>query len=640
MLPSAACSLLAFGRAQDNKKSNTGNVLVTTSASHVSGVSIDHELYEQGGEMKDQRQSYDQLKLRMAAFLKTISAHGPNARLKPVEDLIGSLSDSVRFDVGSLSPQLLQGMVRGIFLVANWPRLWNPLGDPGLFEYISVWLNEWKERYHGLPPPSDHAIGALRERVKAIHVELYPAVLRSAQFDLHAILKELLERGVPAIKGRTAEMPLTPRLATRTRNRRSILAEQPSLPPPLGPFMPVAIHYVSVGFAAGDDVDVAAGGGYVVDLHCEFLAKSPHAYLIKEGRGRFSPRQQVTLDATNKRAAVIPQEAKTFVFAYPLASALQEPQDDSCRMEDDDGASDGASATSDNSSALLADSRLSFLAFGGFVYFSAEGRVLSVNALTNGPGLEFSDAVTLPDGSGLRAALHEAERVQPVTIEALCTRGVRKFAWLAPGEDIGGVATEHGAFVYFYEESNRHLDCYLSVVQGKELQPNFYSSKESIEAVSVPRRMPASPAPPMRAPMPVPPTPAPTPSTPSTPSTPPPPPPPKADPAAASPTVSSIPRAGQTLRPEGPDLPKTVEATGEATQPAARASTLEVNVVAASAASMVLGLILGGGLALAVIFAMEYTQGAAQPMIETTECSRSAWTKLGAECLEQVWTYF
>ena len=87
-------------------------------------------------------------------------------------------------------------------------------------------------------------------------------------------------------------------------------------------------------------------------------------------------------------------------------------------------------------------------------------------------------------------------------------------------------------------------------------------------------------------------------------------------------------------------MPKMVEAAGEATQFAARAQTLEINVVVASALSMILGLLLGGGLTLAVIFAMESKQEAAQPMIQTTECSRSAWTNLGAECLDQVWKYF
>ena len=79
---------------------------------------------------------------------------------------------------------------------------------------------------------------------------------------------------------------------------------------------------------------------------------------------------------------------------HPLASALQEAQDEdiSGQAEDDDSSSDGGSsaATSDGPSALLADSRMSFLALGGFVYFAADGRVVSVNALTNGPGLEFS----------------------------------------------------------------------------------------------------------------------------------------------------------------------------------------------------------------------------------------------------------
>jgi hypothetical protein len=602
---------LAFGCAQDDKKSNTGNILITVSPSHVGAVSIDHELYERNeNDTKDSKRSYMELKERMTKFLKVIGAHGPNARLQSIEDLIGSLFKTVRWDASMLSPSLLQGMVRGIFLVANWPRLWNPHdGHPGLFEYINFWLGEWQERYRGLDPPGKDAIEALRERVRMIHHVLYPAVLRTAQYDLHAILQELLARGVPTIKGRAAEMPLTPALAIlgsrrspRMRSRRSLLSgqrEQLSLPPPLGPFQLVAIDHASVGFGAGPDVGDVAGGSYFVDLQCELVAHSPYKHLIakymrKDGSGRFSPRRPVTLSAANRETAGIPGEAVAFVFAYPLASALQEMQDEegSFRADDDNDGSDSASVTSDGSSALLlADPRLSFLAFGGFVYFSVDGQVLSVNALTNGPGIEFSGAMLL-HGGGLRAALHEAERVQPVTIEALCARGVRKFAWLAPGEAIGGIETEHGAFCYFYEERDRHLDCYFEVVQVKELQIYVYSAMEPIE----PRRASQAASDFGTAY-----------SSPSSLHTPPAQrktrpsedgelaPPPVATPAAAPTTL----RAEDTPKVE-PDVLK-VEPAGEAERPAV---TLEVSVVVASVASMIVGLMLGSGLTLAVAVVM------------------------------------
>ena len=223
---------LAFGCAQDDKKSNTGNILITVSPSHVGAVSIDHELYERNeNDTKDSKRSYMELKERMTKFLKVIGAHGPNARLQSIEDLIGSLFKTVRWDASMLSPSLLQGMVRGIFLVANWPRLWNPHdGHPGLFEYINFWLGEWQERYRGLDPPGKDAIEALRERVHMIHHVLYPAVLRTAQYDLHAILQELLARGVPTIKGRAAEMPLTPALAIGSGTRASIGSRRVRVP--------------------------------------------------------------------------------------------------------------------------------------------------------------------------------------------------------------------------------------------------------------------------------------------------------------------------------------------------------------------------------------------------------------------------
>ena len=532
----------------------------------------------------------------MATFLKGIAAHGPHAELKPIEDMIKSLSKSVRFDVSSLSPQLLQGMVRGIFLVANWPRLWNPHdGDPGLFVYIDGWLGEWRSQYHGLPPPSGEAIDALRERVRLIHVELYPAVLRYAQYDLHAILKELLARDVPTIRGRAAEMPLTPwlsmsksRSGSRIRLRRSTLVKQLSLPPPLGPFKLVAIRFESVGFVANNDVGMVAGGSYTVDLQCKFLA--PYKHLIKDGSGRFSPREKLTLSKENREAAGIPHEAVTFAFAYPVASALQDSQDEglSWRTEDSDSASD----TADGSSTLLADCRMSFLALGGFVYFAADGHVVSVNALTNGPGLEFSNAVTLPYDCGLRAALYEADRVQPVTIEGLFARGVRKFAWLAPGEDICGVETPHGAFVYFYEEEHCRNDCYFSVVQAKDLQHTHYSSSEerTITLDPVPTRVsdmaPIASSSPPRSTR-----------------------PPEDEPLAAkngfdvsqlvrppaAPTVSVIPADATEVEQN------TGVSSSEANQPA---PTPEVNVAIASAASTLFGMMIGGGLTLVGVVVM------------------------------------
>tara|TARA_B110000208_G_C11512502_1_gene337548 strand:+ start:32 stop:592 length:561 start_codon:yes stop_codon:yes gene_type:complete len=88
------------------------------------------------------------------------------------------------------------------------------------------------------------------------------------------------------------------------------------------------------------------------------------------GCGMLSPKYPVTLPNSMREAAGIHTDATTFAFAFPLAHI-------------DRISEEGASALDPE------EPSISFLCFGGFVYFSADNEVLHVNAISMGNG-EFS----------------------------------------------------------------------------------------------------------------------------------------------------------------------------------------------------------------------------------------------------------
>ena len=140
--------------------------------------------------------------------------------------------------------------------------------------------------------------------------------------------------------------------------------------------------------------------------------------------GYLSPKSQITLPRESKIAAGIPGHATHFAFLYPLQCLA------------------GKHHRFTMDPALYGAEWIDALMIGAFVYFSKGGDVLCVNSLT----------LTKPDADGNHlflegpfaaseiafGHLETVQRVQPVTQQAMQVAELRSFAWVNPGEMIGG----------------------------------------------------------------------------------------------------------------------------------------------------------------------------------------------------------
>eukprot|EP01065_Artemidia_motanka_P013174 TRINITY_DN17267_c0_g1_i3.p1 TRINITY_DN17267_c0_g1~~TRINITY_DN17267_c0_g1_i3.p1 ORF type:complete len:1343 (+),score=289.30 TRINITY_DN17267_c0_g1_i3:945-4973(+) len=144
--------------------------------------------------------------------------------------------------------------------------------------------------------------------------------------------------------------------------------------------------------------------------------------------GRVSPISPVTLPAEARKKAYIPRLASYFVFAYPLPGMQ-------------------------GLSAMPLDWKhpsVMFVTFGGFIYLDASKRPVAANALKPGDGLYFDGPHRWTNNEAVRK-LHEAGRLQPITIQPLLETGAQYFSWLLPGEDLGVTPPPcHGGFVYLF----------------------------------------------------------------------------------------------------------------------------------------------------------------------------------------------
>jgi len=179
----------------------------------------------------------------------------------------------------------------------------------------------------------------------------------------------------------------------------------------VGPFLPQPISWADIGLAT-HSIHSRNGGHYTVDLACKTLAGLVvHHFPDEDGLdGRLSPRSKVTLNDEAKQAAGIPANAATFAFAYPLVGASD------LSLRSDPAEEVGAGGGRDTATLFL-----SFLSFGGFVYWDERHRVCGVNALEEGSGLYFDGPRQLPSPQ-LRGLLYDSSRVSRVRRPRSSTR--------------------------------------------------------------------------------------------------------------------------------------------------------------------------------------------------------------------------
>ena len=169
------------------------------------------------------------------------------------------------------------------------------------------------------------------------------------------------------------------------------------------------------------------------------------------GHGKLSPFSHLTLDGASRMVAKIPLSAARFAFGYPLDAQCPNPDD-------------------------LNDGCVASCVLGFFVYVDAQEKVCGMNGLGYGDGLFFMGPFKLWTlrVPSLRAYLHEADRVAPVTIAAL--GGARSFCWVGPSEDFSGLVDAavaarswgHGAFFYFFAEAEHKKDCFYSIDEAPQ----------------------------------------------------------------------------------------------------------------------------------------------------------------------------
>ena len=169
-------------------------------------------------------------------------------------------------------------------------------------------------------------------------------------------------------------------------------------------------------------------------------------------QGLLSPIAPIPPDricSRRREAMGIPLLAKYFAFAYP----------GEFKATSADHESEWQSIDKKLAKLNLADEMWGFfLLVGGFIFLDEERKVIAVNALTLVPSVNVMN-FDGPCPASLEAinALQSRTRMAPITLEALLAAGFKAVSWVAPSEEVGGVALSestsypHGAFVYLMQ---------------------------------------------------------------------------------------------------------------------------------------------------------------------------------------------
>jgi len=175
--------------------------------------------------------------------------------------------------------------------------------------------------------------------------------------------------------------------------------------------------------------------------------------------GQFSPAHPITLSTVEKKAALIPTDATSFVWSYPVAVQIDPTKTNGIDWADPD---------------------IAFLTVGGYVYFSNKNLVCGVNTIIpSKSGLQFSRPKKW--NHDYTHFLQKDGRFQSITIKALNDCGAWYFAWIRPDEplkdsfNVEQKLCPNGGFVYLFHQKvydatdeEKGRDCYFHVLSGDE----------------------------------------------------------------------------------------------------------------------------------------------------------------------------
>jgi hypothetical protein len=164
--------------------------------------------------------------------------------------------------------------------------------------------------------------------------------------------------------------------------------------------------------------------------------------------GGFSPVNAITLDDHSRNVANIPEDAVYFAWAYPI-SGLELVSDDIKRELDPKYP------------------EISFILFGGFIFFNEKYNLIQVNAVYGGKNINFSEPKFLPYSDVYYTYIKHG-RMQENTIQEFKDRDITHVSWIAPYEKVGGnTIAPYGGFLYLYNDKTAN---YFEIVPAHSEQ--------------------------------------------------------------------------------------------------------------------------------------------------------------------------
>jgi len=168
--------------------------------------------------------------------------------------------------------------------------------------------------------------------------------------------------------------------------------------------------------------------------------------------GGFSPLSAITMNDHTRNISNIPTDATYFAWAYPI-SGLEIVSDDIKHDLDP------------------IHTEISFILFGGFMFFDEKSNLIQVNAVYGGDKIHFSGPKKLMY-SDVHRALIKSGRMQQVNVQELNDRDITHFCWITPNENIGGVTiAPFGGFLYMFEDKVVQYFEILSATDEQEADP-------------------------------------------------------------------------------------------------------------------------------------------------------------------------
>jgi hypothetical protein len=163
--------------------------------------------------------------------------------------------------------------------------------------------------------------------------------------------------------------------------------------------------------------------------------------------GSFSPVSPITMDDHTRQIANFPFDAKYMAWGYPL-SGIQ--------LVDE--------MTRNKMDVTLPE--ISFVLFGGFIFFSEKKELLQVNAVFNGDNIRFDVPKTLTYVD-IYDSLVKNGRLQDVTNQELLDVNIQSFCWIRPNENLNGkIICPFGGFLYMY--CNKAIQYFEIIVASSE----------------------------------------------------------------------------------------------------------------------------------------------------------------------------